>query len=128
MTANVGKDGRPYIARKVFAVVPVTVQVKVLVNGREEVRNQTVPQYQERQEHLYLDSDKVQVSTTDGKRVDVKNLRLQGPTAVLVSANGRPVDPLYTRLAREGTLVVVTPNIAAPAMVPPPPVKVPAPK
>src|SRR5262249_23608764 len=128
--ANVGKDGRLYIPRIVHEAVPVTYQVKTIVNGREETQTRTVTQMVPKQVSLYLDDPKVQVTTTDGKRVDVKGLKLQGPTAVLVSTDGRPVDAAYTRLAREGTLVIIAPP-SGEAIAPPrpdSPPKLPAPK
>ncbi len=57
------------------------------------------------------DLDAVQVYDTKGKTVDPKDLSrlLKGEIPALVSADGRPVDPLHLRLVKEGTLVFVLP-------------------
>jgi hypothetical protein len=51
----------------------------------------------------------VQAHGTDGKPIDAKRLRerLVNGTAVLVSADGRPVDSFYLRLLKDGTVILV---------------------
>jgi hypothetical protein len=51
----------------------------------------------------------VQAHGTDGKPIDAKRLRelLVSGTAVLVSADGQPVDPFYLRLLKDGTVILV---------------------
>ncbi len=63
--------------------------------------------------------EEVKTYDTRGKEVERKKLPglLKGETLVLVSATGQPVDPLYLRLVKEGTLVIVLPV----PIVPPPP-------
>jgi hypothetical protein len=58
---------------------------------------------------------------TDGKKVEAKAVAeaLDKRKPVLVSADGRPVDPFYLKIIKEGTLVLVLPS---PAVTPPPPV------
>jgi hypothetical protein len=67
----------------------------------------------------------------EGKLVEKTKLSplLKEETLVLVSANGRPVDPLHLRLVKEGTLIFVLPVPTAPPAVVPaaPPVVVPGP-
>ncbi len=83
-------------------------------------------------EEVY-DLDNVKAYDTEGKRVErVKlTLLLQEETLVLVSADGRPVDPLHLRLVKEGTLVLVlpmptsVPPVAVPTVPPPAPAIVP---
>jgi hypothetical protein len=67
--------------------------------------------------------EEVQVYDTRGKAVSPKKLPglLKGETFVLVSADGKPVDPLYLRLVKEGTLVFVLPAPPTPPPVPPAP-------
>jgi hypothetical protein len=64
----------------------------------------------------------VKVYDTRGEAVDLKRLPalLKGETPALVSADGRPVDPLHLRLVKEGTLVFVLPLLPAQAGTPPP--------
>lgn len=59
-----------------------------------------------------VDEKEVQFYGRDGKQLGLKDVRnrLKGPTAVLVSADGKPVDPFYLRLLREDALVVVSKN------------------
>jgi hypothetical protein len=56
-----------------------------------------------------VDSENVEVYGVDGKKIAPDEVRkLAGKTLpVLVSSDGKPVDPFYLRLAREGTLVLV---------------------
>ncbi len=66
--------------------------------------------------------DEVKAYDTRGKVVQPKKLPelLKGETVVLVSADGKPVDPLYLRLVKDGTLVFVLPASAIPPPAPPP--------
>jgi hypothetical protein len=61
--------------------------------------------------NLMLDGKGVEVYGADGKKIDPKDVRkrVAKPVAALISADGKPVDPFYLRLAREGTLVIVVP-------------------
>ena len=49
---------------------------------------------------------------SDGKEIDLAKAvtALQKPTAVLLSSDGKPVDPHYLRMFKEGTLVLVGPE------------------
>jgi hypothetical protein len=72
-----------------------------------------------------LDGKTVRVFGVDGKEIDPKDVRarIKTPTAALLSWDGRPVDPFYLRLAKEGTLVLVGPRAVdqtAPAAAQPP--------
>jgi hypothetical protein len=80
--------------------------------------------------NLALDGESVEVYGADGKKLDPKDVRKQvtKPVAALVSADGKPVDPFYLRLAREGTLVIVVPMAAAGAAPKPPERRTPLPK
>ena len=47
---------------------------------------------------VYLDTPDVEVTGGDGRRVDMKQVKLTGPTPVFVSIDGFPVDAFYRRL------------------------------
>src|SRR5207244_2886620 len=108
--AQVDRDGKPYLVVAVTSYKQVRVQFKVAVNGKIEVRERAelVPVFEEMK--IGLTDPGVTVYGVDGKKLDATRVRLPGPTPVLVSADGNPVDPFYLRLAREGTLVIVAPR------------------
>jgi len=57
----------------------------------------------------YHDLNDVQAFDTKGKRIEAKKLPdlLKKKTAVLVSADGQPVDPFYLQLVKDGTVVLI---------------------
>jgi hypothetical protein len=71
--------------------------------------------------------EQVKAYDTRGRVVEHKTLPglLKGETVVLVSADGKRVDPFYLRLVKEGTLVFVLPVSSPPR--PPRPVTAPPP-
>jgi hypothetical protein len=88
---------------------------------------------QQRLDHAEIyDTDEWRVYDTEGQVVRLKELRkrLKGETLALISANGRPVDPLHLRLYKEDTLIFVLPLRPVPAVpavgTAPPPAPVPA--
>jgi hypothetical protein len=90
-------------------LVPVTKTVTVSIPMQQIIR-------------VSLDDKGVQVYGADGKKIDPKDVgkRIAKPVPALLSADGKPVDPFYLRLAREETLVLVIPTPeAAPAPKPP---------
>ncbi len=123
MTAQPDKNGRPALIHTVARSVPGKRTIEVNVNGRVEKRIETVYVVVVNKEpFLRLDDASVRVYDVDGKQLDVKSIKLTRATPVLVSADGRPVDPYYTRLARPGTLVIVQSQAdGAPVIAPPPP-------
>jgi len=130
MTASVEKDGRVFLLHLIAEVRPLKEKVKILVNGQEQEVERTVYEQVMKQVKVYLDDKGVQVFGTDGKKIPAKEVAkgIKKPTAVLVSSDGKPVDPFYTRIAREGTLIVVAPSLATGAMPPGPVPPVPMPK
>lgn len=116
---SVDKEGRPYLKQYILENRQEQVKVKVLVNGREEERTEVRTVTVTREARLYLDIPDAEVQDTNGKRVDLKKLRLSGPTPVLLSGDGNAVDPFYVRLVREGTLIVVR-YLPTPRDLPPP--------
>lgn len=116
---KVDKDGRPYLSEYVIYTQQEAYKVKVLVNGREQERTEVRLVTVTKEVKFYLDEPAAEVRDSNGKAVDVKKLRLTGPTPVLVSADDGAVDPFYLRLVREGTLVVMRYR-PAPRDLPPP--------
>ncbi|MGH7226102.1 MAG: hypothetical protein ACRELF_23045, partial [Gemmataceae bacterium] len=113
------EEGRLIVFRKVNYVEPVTTTVK-----SKDGQTHTVTTYQER--HSYsakkipngFGMDRVQ--DAKGLKVEEKELRkrLKKPTVVLISADTQPIDPLYLRLYKEDTLVLVLPTPLLPTMFP----------
>jgi hypothetical protein len=71
----------------------------------------------------------VQVFDHNGKRLAPNDIpRFLKSMPVLVSSDGKPVDPFYLRLLREGSLIVVSPALATSTASPiPPAVPIPIP-
>jgi hypothetical protein len=96
---------------------------QVLVNGQLVARmvNVTVPVYKLIKKAVPLTA--VQGHGTDGRPIDPKRLRelLASEHAVLVSADGRPLDAFYRNMLKDGTLILVIGPAIAPA--PPPPLR-----
>lgn len=93
------------------------VQVPVFEERREKVNQGGVERevttrrmyYQSIARRRTIAAKDIQGYDTNGKKIDADTVRrrLQKDRAVLISADGRPVDPFYLKLAREGTLVLV---------------------
>jgi hypothetical protein len=122
MVAQVDENGRPFLLHTVVEMVPVSVKVLVQVNNRNEERTVTELRQVQRVARFELDKGKTRFFDATGKAIGPKELgkRLKRATAVLVSTDGREVDPFYLRLARPDTVVVVSPEFAQ-AMDPPGP-------
>jgi hypothetical protein len=129
MAVKVDGAGQPSFVVSQTVMVPTQVTVVVKVGDRVENRVETRLVPQTREIRRTLDNEKVRFFDAAGKRIDLKDAlkRLMKATPVLVSADGKEVDPFYLRLAREETLVVVSPELAGPAMGGPVPVPLPAP-
>jgi hypothetical protein len=131
MTASAGKDGRPVLLQLIHEAVPVQREVTVNVNGQPQKRTVTEMVYVSKTVSIPLDEGNVRVFDVAGKQLDAKAIKLMGATPVLVSSNGQPVDAFYTRLAREGTLVIVSPRFvgggAVMPVAPSRPIKLPPP-
>jgi hypothetical protein len=128
MAVRVDGAGQPFLVVMKPMIVPrqETVQVKVGNEIQNRVQMRLVMQMIEMRKPL--DSEKVRFFDAAGKRIDFKEAlkRLTKMTAVFVSADGKEVDPFYLRLAREDTVVVVSPELAGPDLggpvaIPPPP-------
>jgi uncharacterized protein (TIGR03067 family) len=89
------------IARLIDESLTITMPATIRVVGSSETM------------HTIATTDynlkEIQAFDTRGKRIEAKSLRilLKENTDVLVSADGRPVDPFYLRLVKEGTVVLL---------------------
>ncbi|HVS38211.1 MAG TPA: hypothetical protein VMS17_21810 [Gemmataceae bacterium] len=114
MVLNVDKDGRPYLDGVVTMYKMVTETYTVLLaTGKAEARTRQVNVPVTEQRRITLDADGVTVYGADGKKIDAKNLpKIAGPVPILVSTDGKEVDPFYLGLAKQGTLIVVSQALA----------------
>jgi RNA polymerase sigma factor (sigma-70 family) len=105
---KLAEEGELIVCRKVRGYQPVTTEV-TLNDGRKQVATS----YKEAHfdQLAIYDTKTIRVFDTKGKAIDAKELRkrLKGETLVLISADGRPVDPMHLRLYKEDTLVFVIP-------------------
>jgi hypothetical protein len=120
MVAHVDADGRAYLRLTQYETRFVLEKREVKVGDKVEEQTLKVPVTVAREVRLPLDAKGVRVMTAGGKRVEPKDLRamLKKTSAVLVSADGKDVDPLYLRLARPDALVVISPQAARHAEMP----------
>ena len=113
MVLNVEKDGRPYLEATVATTRMVPETYSTVVNGEQVVRTRQVPLTEIVQRRIVLDDKGVTVYGPDGKALDPKTLPHKGgPVPVLLSADGKAVDPFYLALAQSGTLIIVAPALA----------------
>lgn len=118
------KDRRLSVSRKVSYYEPQTETV-TLKNGQ---KHRITYYAQKHHDHATVyDFQKVRVHDAKGRAVDLSELRkrLKNETLVLISADGRMVDPLHLRLFKEDTLVFLLPPQALRAVpgedpIPPP--------
>jgi hypothetical protein len=109
VTVHLDGNGNPIIAR----VRTVPQQILELV--QEKVGNAVVQRQVARTvfvpvtEHVVLNN--VQVFDGTGKRLDPGQVRrlIKGETPVLMSSDGKAIDPFYLRALREDTLIIVVP-------------------
>ncbi len=136
MILTVERDGTQYITHTVAVErqAPRVEAVKVGDKVVQRVVMVKVPVVE--QQRVALDGKGVEVFDHAGKRIAPKDVpRFLKSMPVLVSADGKPVDPFYLRLVREGMLIVVAPALASspgapimpavPVNSPPPPKKLP---
>jgi hypothetical protein len=116
MAADVEGDGQPYVLTQGTDYVPVVREVTVIVMGRVEKRTETVTVPVIRQIKVHLNDKDVQVFGADGKRIAAEDVPKMIPRAgpILVSSDGKPIDPFYLRLLREGAVSVASPRLVVP--------------
>jgi RNA polymerase sigma factor (sigma-70 family) len=109
-------DGRLTVWRRTISYKPVTRNLPD--------RAGTVTSYEQINALLATDYavEEVKVCDTRGQVIAQKKLPalLKGEMYVLVSADGKPVDPLHLRLVKEGTLVFMLPASLTPQPAIPP--------
>lgn len=102
--------------------VRVTVQRTVTRKVKSVIRNGNNVQQVERavpittQQTVELhEIQDLQISTTDGKALDVKDLvnRIASGAPVIASSDGQKVSPEYLSLFRDGVIVLVSPELKA---------------
>lgn len=61
------------------------------------------------------------VTTADGKKVDVADAlkKVKGGAVVVVSADGKPVSPIFLKAFKDDVLVLVAPELVGPAITTP---------
>jgi hypothetical protein len=115
------------LTEPVSEIVAVERRRVVQVDGRfvTEAYRENVVVY--RQVVRRIEAKDVRAFGTDGKEIEAARLAelLQAGLPVLVSADGRPVDPFYLRLLKEGTVILVVGEPAPRGAEPPVPVPAP---
>ncbi|MBI1914488.1 MAG: hypothetical protein HYS12_07080 [Planctomycetes bacterium] len=93
----------------------------VIVDGKQVPVQEKVAVTAYRLEYRTREVDKPRAFDARGKEIDAKRLAdlLKKETTVLLSADGKPVDPFYLRTMKDGTLTLAMPIAVRPAPVPP---------
>jgi hypothetical protein len=113
IVATVGEDGRAYIERPVIKSEKEKKIVEENVDGKIVKREVEVSVQVEKTVRFFLADKNVNVYRGDGKKVDPKEMPafITKTCAVLLSADGEEVDPIYLQLAKAGTPVLVVPEL-----------------
>jgi hypothetical protein len=116
LVVEIENDGQPVIITPVTEMRAVPVTVNVVVGGQVQQRTETRSVVVESRVKVSLTDRPTEVFGLDGKRLTAEEIkkRITRSGPILVSSDGKPVDPFYLRLAREGSVVVVSPKLAAP--------------
>src|SRR5262249_1589155 len=103
--AHMDKDGKFVV--DVPVVTYKTVTTKIKKDGEEKEAYYYEPDVTVHSKRF--ESTDVKVSNASGKVIDTKDAQklLLKRTVVLVSADGRKVDPFYLQIVKESTLVLV---------------------
>jgi hypothetical protein len=109
VSASIDSEGGFQLLESTTEYVQQQRQRTVVVGGQTQTVTETVMVPVMRMIQRKVDGENVEVCGVDGKKIDPDEVRkLAGKTLpVLVSSDGKPVDPFFLRLAREGTLVLV---------------------
>jgi hypothetical protein len=111
-TARINKDGSLVLRE---AVLQTTYQIKEQTleskDGGTFTRRVRVPVTVMREMTRSIQAKDIQAFTTEGKKLDARDLAnfLKKDTPVLVSADGKKVDPYYLQVIKEGTIILVVP-------------------
>ena len=123
VAAQIDKEGNLLIRQTTTAYVPETRQRIVQKDGRNVTETFTTYVAVYRTVEYRVKSKGFQVRGLDGKAVDRNTLarRLARETPMLLSADGKPVDPFYLQVLKAGTLVLVLPRTeGTPVLLPEP--------
>jgi hypothetical protein len=108
-------EGQVTVLQTEQTMVPVQKVVTVATaDGRTRQVTQTVMVATPRQVMRHVPLEQMQFYGPDGKKMESKDVKklLTKPMPALLSADGKPVDRFYLRLASKGTLVLVIPPVA----------------
>jgi len=114
------KDGKLQLQQTVL--VPIarteTRQRVVNVGGRQQTLPYQVTVMSHQTQQRTSQVDRARFFDTAGKEIDATRAGklLNREQVVLVSSDGKPLDPFYLKTVREGTLIVVRPMMSAPAV------------
>jgi hypothetical protein len=120
-TARINKDGSLVLREGVFQTTYEYKEENLeSKDGRVVRRRIQVPVTTMREVTRNIAAKDIQAYTTEGKKLDPRDLAnfLKKDTPVLVSADGKKVDPYYLQVIKEGTIVLVVP-IPKPTIRPP---------
>lgn len=114
------KDGKLMLLQTVAARTKVTEYVtesRTTPDGRAVTVTIAVPVEKVVQRAELRVVEKAKAFDTAGKEIDARRLAelLKDETVVLISADGKPLDPFYVRALKEGTIILALP---APMMAP----------
>lgn len=117
LLVRMDKEGRLVLRHKVTEYVPET-RVKTFTDkdGQPQKVEYTVNVPRQVEKESVHDPKKVKIFSAAGKRIAPNSLadRLAKETPVLVTFDGRMVDPFYLQVINEGTLILVLPPPPAP--------------
>jgi hypothetical protein len=105
--------GRPYFLVTTTENVTISNGTFIQENGMQRfvMVNQVIPV--EKTISFYLDSDEVKVFTRDRRKLEpgeVSNLFTKS-AKVLVSTDGKPIDPKHVKRLQDGVALVVAPSL-----------------
>ena len=103
------KAGKLVSTRQEIAYVPETRTRTVNIGGKDQVQTYTVAVPVMRKTERVWNLDKATFMEAGGKKIDKETLtkRLAKPTPVVISSDGRAVDPGYLQLFKKDTIVIV---------------------
>jgi hypothetical protein len=111
-TAHINKDGslvlRESVIQTTYQYREETIESK---DGGLATRRVRVPVTVMHEVTRNIEAKDIHAYNTEGKKLDAKDLAnfLKKDTPVLVSADGKKVDPYYLQIIKEGTVVLVVP-------------------
>jgi hypothetical protein len=120
VSASIDSEGGFQFVELTTKYVPQQRTREVNVGGQVQKVTETVTVPVTVMVQRKVDGENVEVYGVNGKKIEPEEVRKRaGKTLpVLVSSDGKPVDPFYLRLAREGTLVLVLSAKAGPVPAP----------